>query len=63
MTCPLCGGTGVRIEVAYTSDGEKEPWPTMCACNEPDRKDFIHDVCEAAPKSGDCSKEGIVSPE
>ena len=28
-----------------------------------DRKVLIHDVCEAPPKSGYCSKEGAESPE
>ena len=31
--------------------------------NNEDRKVLIHDVCEAAPKSGYCSKEGAASPE
>jgi len=63
MTCPLCGGTGVYVEVGYASNGEKEPWPTMCACNEPDRKVDIYDVCEASLKSRDCSKERVESPK
>ena len=28
-----------------------------------DRKVLIHDVCEAAPELGDCSKGGVESPE
>jgi len=63
MTCTDCNGTGIIILVSFTPDGEKEPMPTMCGCNEPNRKDFIHDVYEAAPKSGYCSKEGVVLPE
>ena len=63
MTCPDCNGTGIIVTVVYNLDGEKEPCPVMCGCNEPDRKDFIHDVCEAAPKSGYCSEEGAASPE
>ena len=31
--------------------------------NNEDRKVLIHDVCEAPPKSGYCSKEGVESPE
>lgn len=63
MTCPDCKGTGTIIAISFSPQGEKEPFPMICECNESDRKDFIHDVCEAAPKSGHCSKEGVVSPE
>jgi hypothetical protein len=43
----------------------------MCECEAEsiyeqqidDRKVLIHDVHEAAPESGDCSKGGVESPE
>ena len=42
----------------------------MCKCEQEeiylqqiDRKVLKHDVCEAAPESRDCSKEGVELPE
>ena len=40
----------------------------MCDCllesqYDEDRQGLIHDVCEAAPELGDCSKGGRESPE
>ena len=42
--------------------------PVMCDCllesqYDEDRKVLIHDVCEAAPELGDCSKGVRESPE
>ena len=46
----------------------KDFYAEQCDCEleaqyEEDRKVLIHDVCEAPPKSGYCSKEGVESPE
>jgi|14BtaG_2_1085337.scaffolds.fasta_scaffold177785_1 hypothetical protein len=60
--CKKCKDTG-SVEYAYQDQyGNFDLYLEICDC-ELDRKDFIHDVCEAAPKSGYCSKEGVVLPE
>jgi len=52
------------VETLHGKDFHAE----QCDCEleaqyEEDRKVLIHDVCEAPPKSGYCSKEGVESPE
>ena len=73
MTCKRCKGLGILMRVTNTLHG-KDFEPDMCECEMEhqyqqqldameNRKVLIHDVCEAPPKSGYCSKEGTESPE
>jgi len=61
MYCLLCKDSGRLPLVRDTIDGkELDCEPCDCVL---DRKDYIYDVHEAAPKSANCSKEGAESPE
>jgi len=73
MTCKRCNNLGILMRVVDTLHG-KDFEPDMCECEmerqyqqqldaTKDRKVLIHDVCEAPPKSGYCSKEGAESPD
>ncbi len=70
MSCKWCNDTGILMRVTKTLHG-KDFRPEMCTCEAAsiyegqcdDRKVLIYDVCEAVPKSGDCSKGGVESPE
>ena len=69
MTCKHCNDLGVLVRVVNTLHG-KDFRADMCECEEEaiylqqmNRKDYIDDVHEAAPKSANCSKEGAESPE
>ncbi len=61
MTCERCNKLSDLIRIVDTLHG-KDFHAEQCDCEE-DRKVLIHDVCEAPPKSGYCSKEGTESPE
>lgn len=61
MYCLLCKDSGRLPLVRDTIDGKELDYePCDCVL---DRKDYIYDVREAAPKSANCSKEGAESPE
>ena len=73
MTCKHCNDLGVLVRVVNTLHG-KDFRADMCECEMEhqyqqqveameDRKNYIYDVHEAAPKSANCSKEGAESPE
>jgi len=70
MSCKWCNDTGILMRVTKTLHG-KDFRPEMCSCEIAliyegqfeDRKVLIHDVREAPPESGDCSKGGVESPE
>mgnify|MGYP003130522643 FL=1 len=67
MACKRCNSLGILMRVVDTLHG-KDFYAEQCDCEleaqyEEDRKVLIHDVCEAPPKSGYCSKEGAKSPE